>query len=345
MQRSAQRRSPTPRQRRLIAIGAVVVVVGGMLAVTQISNAGTRRFFGFSPRTQASSTSCPTSSPTRRWDTRRDLATSQDGQIENHPGDGQATNAGALERASRERGRTRPRCTPSAGTSSSTGSSSSPEAGDPTTTPGGDTGGDTGGSSGVGTVAPGGADGANNGLDVLGRDCSNSQLDIHTGFQNGNQCVQTQFGEVATADKNPSLLITDAPEQVAVGGTFALKVSTRNLVRDRFLGAAAGGYYLESSFLDENGLVRGHFHTACRVLASTTEAPNPEPAPAFFVATEDGAGGATPDEVTINVPATATATAGTLQCAVWAGDGSHRIPMMQRANQTPAFDAVRIEVQ
>ena len=37
-------------------------------------------------------------------------------------------------------------------------------------------------------------------------------------------------------------------------------------------------------------------------------------------------------------------TAGTAQCAAWAGDGSHRAPMMQRANQTPAFDSVRIRV-
>jgi hypothetical protein len=29
---------------------------------------------------------------------------------------------------------------------------------------------------------------------------------------------------------------------------------------------------------------------------------------------------------------------------VWAGDGSHRTPLMQRANQTPAFDSVRITV-
>ena len=35
---------------------------------------------------------------------------------------------------------------------------------------------------------------------------------------------------------------------------------------------------------------------------------------------------------------------GLAQCAVWAGDGSHRIPMMERANQTPAFDSVRILV-
>jgi hypothetical protein len=46
--------------------------------------------------------------------------------------------------------------------------------------------------------------------------------------------------------------------------------------------------------------------------------------------------------VTINVPG--IKSAGTAQCASWAGDGSHRIPMMERANQTPAFDAVRIKV-
>ena len=68
-------------------------------------------------------------------------------------------------------------------------------------------------------------------------------------------------------DKLPSLLITGAPRFVRVGQEFQLKVSTRNLVRDRFLGAAAGGYYLESSFLqDGTGLQRGHFHTACRIL-------------------------------------------------------------------------------
>jgi hypothetical protein len=64
--------------------------------------------------------------------------------------------------------------------------------------------------------------------------------------------------------------------------------------------------------------------------------------PAFFVATEDRQGGRTPDTVAIQVPG--LPQAGTAQCASWAGDGSHRIPMMQRANQTPAFDAVRIQV-
>ena len=31
-----------------------------------------------------------------------------------------------------------------------------------------------------------------------------------------------------------------------------------------------------------------------------------------------------------------------LQCTSWAGDGSHRTPMMTRANETPAIDSVRI---
>jgi hypothetical protein len=183
----------------------------------------------------------------------------------------------------------------------------------------------------------------NNGLDVLGTDCTNSQLEPHTGFEVAPACVSTSFGEVAAEENSPSLLITEAPQTVAVGEDFTIAVSTRNLVRDRFLGAAAGGYYLESSFLNGDGLQRGHFHTACRVLESVAEAPDAEPAPEFFVATQDNGGGAAPDTVEITVPG--IDTAGTVQCASWAGDGSHRTPMMQRANQTPAFDAVRITVQ
>ena len=189
------------------------------------------------------------------------------------------------------------------------------------------------------TVAP--AAGANNGLDVLARDCSKSNLKPHDGFQKAPACVSTAFGEVAAAGNDPTLLITDSPRFVRPNTAFTLKVSTRNLIRDRFLGAAVGGYYLESSVL-KNGIQRGHFHTACRMLSSTRTAPAPDPVPAFFVATQDNGGGATPDTVTVNV--TGLPTRGIAQCAVWAGDGSHRIPMMERANQTPAFDAVRILV-
>jgi hypothetical protein len=150
------------------------------------------------------------------------------------------------------------------------------------------------------------------------------------------------MGEVAAEDELPSLLITAAPETVEVDESFRLEVSTRNLVRDRFLGAADGGYYLESSFLDDDGLQRGHFHTACRILSSTNEAPDSGRDPEFFLATQDNEGGAEPDTVTIEVPG--IDTAGELQCTSWAGDGSHRTPMMTKANQTPAIDSVRITV-
>jgi hypothetical protein len=182
-----------------------------------------------------------------------------------------------------------------------------------------------------------------NGLTILGDTCAGSKLQAHDGFQNGNKCVDTQFGEVGNSGSNPSLLITKAPQEVRVNQAFELRVSTRNLVRDRFLAAGQGGYYLESSFLAADGSVRGHFHTACRMLADTQNAPNPDPVPAFFVATEDGKGGRNPDTVTVKV--SGLPTAGTAQCAVWAGDGSHRTPMMQRANQTPAFDVVRVQVR
>jgi hypothetical protein len=181
-----------------------------------------------------------------------------------------------------------------------------------------------------------------NGLGILANSCDDSRLEPHDGFQKGDRCVSTEFGEVGSAENNPTLLITDFPRTVPANTPFTFQVSTRNLIRDRFLAAGQGGYYVESSLL-QGGLVRGHFHSACRMLASTDEAPDPAPVPAFFVATEDKQGGATPDTVTIRVPG--LPEEGTAQCASWAGDGSHRIPMMQRANQTPAFDSVRIKVR
>ncbi|MFG2048905.1 hypothetical protein ACGFIW_15935 [Micromonospora sp. NPDC048935] len=218
--------------------------------------------------------------------------------------------------------------------------------------PTGNTGGNNGGgNSGGGNNNGGGNNGGGNnnggnapgaGLGVLANDCDESRLQPHDGFQIGNRCVSTEFGEVGAAANNPSLLITQFPDQVGRNQAFTLRVSTRNLVRDRFLAAGQGGYYVESSLLNAQGLVRGHFHTACRMLDSLTTPPEPQEVPAFFVATEDGRGGAQPDEVTIQIPG--LPESGTAQCSVWAGDGSHRLPMMERANQTPAFDSVRIDV-
>ncbi|MFC4147578.1 hypothetical protein ACFO0M_15080 [Micromonospora mangrovi] len=209
---------------------------------------------------------------------------------------------------------------------------------------GGQNGGQNGGNNNGGNNGGQNNGGQNNGngLGVLAKDCGNSKLQPHDGFQAGNRCVSTAFGEVGAAANNPSLLITQFPDQVGRNQPFNLRVTTRNLVRDRFLAAGQGGYYLESSLLNDQGLVRGHFHTACRMLGSTRQPPNPQDVPAFFVATEDGRGGAQPDDVTIQIPG--LPESGLAQCAVWAGDGSHRIPMMERANQTPAFDVVRIRV-
>lgn len=343
MQRSAQRRSPAAlRNRRVIAVGAVVLVVGGMLAVTQMSDAATRRF-GFGFRSQQQQTACPTSSPTRRWNTRRDLATSQRGRVENH-----ANDAGTAASPSAAASTAQTRCTPSTGTSAGSSATSSPSTG--STGGGNNGGGNNGGGNSNRRVAvpPGGADGANNaqtGLgQVLGRDCTNSQLTLHTGFQDGPRCVETMMGEVPEQAKGASLLITEHPDTVNVNQAFSFTVSTRNVKRDRFLGAAAGGYYLESGFLNDEGIVRGHFHSSCQRLQTTDEAPTPDRAQ-FFVATEDGGGGTTPDSVVINVPANALSAPGTYRCASWVGDGSHRIPMMQFANQPPAFDTFRLEVQ
>ncbi|HWS35139.1 MAG TPA: Pecanex-like protein 1 [Actinoplanes sp.] len=206
----------------------------------------------------------------------------------------------------------------------------------------GDTGGDQGDNGGdqgqqQPTTPPPGA-----GLGVLTNSCDTSNLQPHDGFQNGNRCVSTEFGEVASAGNNSTLLITNRPNQVNRNQAFTIQVSTRNLIRDRFLAAGQGGYYVESSVL-QNGIVRGHFHTACRILNNQQAAPAADPVPEFFVATEDNRGGAQPDTVAIQVPG--LPTAGTYQCSSWAGDGSHRIPMMERANQTPAFDSFRLRVR
>ncbi len=181
--------------------------------------------------------------------------------------------------------------------------------------------------------------------------CKDSVLQPHTGFQIAPACVATEFGEVSAASKNPALLIVDAPDSIKSGDTFDIKFSSKNLIRDRFLAAATGGYYAEGAVLDPvSGLTHGHAHVACRVLPSKTVAGNPDGVPAFFKAVEDNKGGAVADTVIVTVPGKnaaggATFPKGTnVQCSVWAGDGSHRVPMMQRANETPAFDSVRISV-
>jgi hypothetical protein len=360
-------------KRRIIAVAATLVAFGGIVTVTQVSNASTNK-----TQKKALSACDNIATPPRAklsTKTKRTDYTTNNGTVTQHPDDGAGATVTATELRDRCRqwvmtnvgnnkgggkgqtvapttaATTDPGTDPSASgdvsadpsASSADPSASGDVSAEPTdaatTEPTTDapTAADPAPSDTAGTTPPPGA-----GLGVITADCSKTQLPLHDGFQNGGRCVTTEFGEVGVETQNPTLLITEAPRSVAANTPFTLKVSTRNLIRDRFLAAGKGGYYVESSVL-QNGLVRGHFHTACRMLASTTEAPAPEPVPAFFVATEDSKGDATPDTVSIQVAG--LPTAGTAQCASWAGDGSHRIPMMQRANQTPAFDAVRIRVR
>ncbi|WP_433077366.1 Pecanex-like protein 1 [Dactylosporangium sp. CA-052675] len=337
-----EQRAPNARGKRAVTVIAAVLAFVAGLTVTQISEAATRRpnqnnngskacptatakgpatgaaggTSKAAPKPSASSAAAadegadPVAGSVPKPDqTAGDVSGgNQNGrQVTNHIGDGQVNGRPQWRRVN-------PNCPTPPPTQGGGGSTAVPSAG-----------------SSTGTT-----------LETLGNDCSQSRLAAHTGFQDAPRCVSTAFGEVSSQDKNPTLLITRAPQRVRVGQAFTIQVSTRNLVRDRFLGAAAGGYYLESAFLTPDGLTRGHFHTACRMLASTRSAPDPTVAPAFFVATEDRGGGAQPDVVTINI--TGMPTTGTAQCASWAGDGSHRIPMMQKANEIPSFDSVRITV-
>ncbi|HEY7273913.1 MAG TPA: Pecanex-like protein 1 [Actinoplanes sp.] len=345
-------------RRRIIAAVATLVAFGGIVAVTQVSDASTRR------ATQRALNACNSlkapNGSALSTETKRGTWTTNGGTVTQHADDG----AGDVATTAEVRRRCREWVLENVGGGSGGGSaqpspttsSADTKADDPSTDPSGDPSGDPSASpsessSAPSEPAPSPSDSQSSapatpppgaGLEILTNSCDTSSLAPHDGFQIGDRCVSTEFGEVGVAANNPSLLITRAPRSVAANTAFSITVSTRNLIRDRFLAAGKGGYYIESSVL-QNGLTRGHFHTACRMLSTTSAAPDPAPVPAFFVATEDSKGGAEPDTVTINVPG--LPTAGLAQCASWAGDGSHRIPMMERANQTPAFDTVRIRVR
>ena len=199
----------------------------------------------------------------------------------------------------------------------------------------------------LGTGAYAGAQAA---VTPLATDCTNSVHPAHTGFQVAPACASTAIGEVPTEANGASLLIVEAPKKVRQGDDIVLKVSTRNVLRDRFLAAGQGGYYLETSLLTEDGIVRGHFHAGCRLVDAGANAPTPQRSP-VFKAIEDGQGGKVPDTVTVTFAGKDAAgnaifqKGQELQCAAWAGDGSHRTPVMQFANQIPAFDSVRVQVR
>jgi hypothetical protein len=319
MNRSRQR---PRRSRRFVAVFATLVVFGALITITQVSVANSRDDRGACPTpTGPSPGGQPTASPSgdaapaAAHDHSDATLPPAEADAQAEAASKEAAAARLAADAARSRDGSRRNCQPTASPTTGTGT-------------------------GAATPAPT-SSAPPPPLEILGNSCENSQMEPHDGFQLGNKCVSTAFGEVGEAADNPTLLISRSPLRVRVNQAFTMQVSTRNLVRNRFLAAKNGGYYRESAYLNEDGLVQGHFHTACRMLTGR-QAPDPEPVPVFFLATEDGGGGAEPDVVTVSVPG--LASTGIAQCAAWAGDGSHRVPMMQRANQIPAFDAVRIIV-
>jgi hypothetical protein len=326
-------------------LAAAVVLVGVLIAATQFSmggggspNASVELSAANSKRPKVCTNTTPATAKANAWSKTGDYVDKR-GNLQ-HLGDGQVTAAEAKRARRCSTGAPATTAPATDAPAATDPAATDPAATDPAAT---DPAATTDPAAPAETTAPPANGGVAdpNGLGVLATDCSASKLAPHTGFQDGNRCVSTSFGELAEAANNPSLAISNAPTEVAVGQVFTLEVSTKNLVRDRFLAAGKGGYYQETSLLNDQGLVRGHFHTACRMLDGNGPQ-DPAAVPAFFVATEDGGGGAQADTVKISV--IGMPTAGTAQCGVWAGDGSHRIPMMQRANQMPAFDVVRIKV-
>jgi hypothetical protein len=315
-----QGRLATPR-RRLIAVLIGLTLLGGTVAIAQMSSAGTRR----GQPTAANCTTAPgntTTAPATTEPTATEAAAPAEGaaapaegaaapaegaavaadDVHQHDGANVTGQQGVAAQESSRRG-TSATCTPSG----------SPSANPPVVQP-----------------------------DSPGASCDNSNLPLHDGFQNGNRCVTTERGEVPSAENVPSLLIVSSPFRVRVNQPFEIRISTRNLVRDFFVPAGAGGYYITRSFLTEDGIPHGHVHTSIIALPTTRSAPDVSPVPTFFLATEDGKGSKTPDTFVVRVPG--IATPGLYKITSWAGDASHAVPMSQRANQTPAVDSVRLIV-
>ncbi|HEV8653530.1 MAG TPA: hypothetical protein VG276_30065 [Actinomycetes bacterium] len=176
---------------------------------------------------------------------------------------------------------------------------------------------------------------------TLATSCSDSALPPHDGFEQAPRCVATDAGEVPTA--TPAVLLARFPRQPRAGQPFQVTISTRNLVRDRFLKAAEGGYYREMSVLDPAGIVRGHLHLYVQALRDGASVPDADTTPLeFFRAVEDGGGGAGLSRVSVSVNAL---TAGPKRLCVTMGDGSHRVPLMRAAKLAAGIDCVRILVR
>jgi hypothetical protein len=293
----------------VLAVLAAAVVGGGLLTVTQVADASTwpwrraDRPRPCAPTNPGTATQGATATPTASGGPQVSV---QNGRPVRQWRNDDDPN----QRIRRDRRQPSPTCTPT----TTTGPSASPSASS--------------------TTPP---------LDILATSCADSQLPAHTGFQDANRCISTDHGEVGELAKNPTALIVEFPEDGVQANTpFTITISTQNIIRDRFLGAAVGGYYAEMDLLNAQGFARGHAHLGCRMLPNTNAAPDPTRS-IFFVAIEDQAGSDTPDRIVVNVAG--LPTPGLVQCGLWLGGNSHRLPSMQFANSMPGFDAVRFEVR
>ncbi len=170
----------------------------------------------------------------------------------------------------------------------------------------------------------------------LSKSCDDSPLTTNDGFQKGNTCVAVDSGEVS--DKTPAVLITSAPEQVAAGQDFQVSISSKNVVRDRFLAAATGGYYAERSVLNPQGIQRGHSHVWVQDIGDGQSAPNADAAPLdFFKAVEDNGNG----DFSLTITGL---NAGNKKLCVNDADGSHRTAMTKAAKLAMPYDCVRLTV-
>src|SRR5689334_18406570 len=141
--RAAQRRGP---DRRIIAAVAVLIGFGGVIGVTQISNADESKTVACEAPAAEQAAPAAKSAAT---DPKVGTYTDKDGDVQ-HKGDGQLA-----------KGEKAP----------------APKAAEECTT----------GKTKVTQV---------NGLTILANSCEDSDLTPHDGFQNGNRCVSTEFGEV-----------------------------------------------------------------------------------------------------------------------------------------------------
>ena len=281
----------------MLAVLAAVVVAGGLLTVTQVANASTwRRWGGASGRSSA----CPPTNPggaTQSGTASPTGSASKKRPAGQHAERSAGAPVGATTTTPTSRSTVRPAATRS-----------------PTCTP------TSSGEQPVASPRQHHAAARDSGDRLLREPAAGARR-----FPGRQPLREHRDGEVGELAKNPTALIVEFPEDgVRVNTPFTVTISTRNIIRDRFLAAAQGGYYAETALLNAQGFARGHAHFGCRILANTNEAPAPTRSD-FFVAIEDSAGSDTPDRITVNV--TGLPRAGTASCAVWLGDNSHRLPI------------------